>query len=95
MSKSLTHEEIYDDDSVRLFVWATLIWGIVGMSVGALAALQIAFWPANGGIPWMTFGRIRPIHTDAVIFALLEILFLRASTIRCNAYVREDCGPTY
>ncbi|NRA66792.1 MAG: cytochrome-c oxidase, cbb3-type subunit I [Pseudobacteriovorax sp.] len=61
--------EVYDDRAARLFLWATLLWGIVGMSVGALAALQLAFWPANGGISWLTFGRIRPIHTDAMVFA--------------------------
>ena len=69
MSNELTHDQVYDDDSVRMFVWATLIWGIVGMTVGAFAALELAFWPANGSISWLTFGRIRPIHTDAVIFA--------------------------
>ncbi len=60
---------IYDDKSPAMFLWATLIWGIVGMTVGALAALQLAFWQANGGIPWITFGRLRPIHTNAVVFA--------------------------
>ena len=64
-----TGHEVYDDRAARLFLWATLIWGIVGMTVGALAALQLAFWPANGGISWLTFGRIRPIHTDAMVFA--------------------------
>ncbi len=61
--------ENYDDRIARLFIWATLIWGTIGMTVGVLAALQLAFWPANGGLPWITFGRIRPIHTDAMIFA--------------------------
>lgn len=69
MTGKLTKPEFYDDDITRLFVWATLIWGIVGMAAGVLAALQIAYWPANGGISWLTFGRIRPIHTNAVIFA--------------------------
>lgn len=61
--------EYYDDRIARLFIWATLIWGAIGMLVGVLAALQLAFWPANAGIPWLTFGRIRPIHTDAMVFA--------------------------
>lgn len=60
---------IYDDKIARMFMWATIGWGIVGMTVGALLALQLAWWPANGGVPWITFGRLRPIHTDAVIFA--------------------------
>lgn len=61
--------ETYDDQTPALFLWATLLWGVVGMLVGALVALQLAYWPANTGLPWFTFGRIRPIHTDAMIFA--------------------------
>lgn len=59
----------YDDAIVRKFLWATLIWGLVGMLVGLLIAVQLAFWKANFGIPWLTFGRLRPLHTNAVIFA--------------------------
>ncbi len=59
----------YDDHTPAQFLWATILWGIIGMTVGAIAALQLAFWQANGGISWLTFGRIRPIHTDAMIFA--------------------------
>ena len=59
----------YDDSIVRKFTIATLLWGVVGMLVGLLAATELAFWQVNGGIPWLTFGRIRPLHTNAVIFA--------------------------
>ena len=59
----------YDDAIVRKFAWATMVWAIVGMLVGVIIALQIAWWPANGGVPWLTFGRLRPLHTNAVIFA--------------------------
>jgi cytochrome c oxidase cbb3-type subunit I/II len=59
----------YDDDIVRKFFWATVIWGIVGMTVGAILALQLAWWPANLGSPYTTFGRLRPLHTNAVVFA--------------------------
>ncbi|MGA7304377.1 MAG: cytochrome-c oxidase, cbb3-type subunit I [Rhodothermales bacterium] len=58
----------YDDKIVRMFVLATAIWGLVGMLVGLLIALQLPFWPANLG-PYLTFGRLRPLHTNAVIFA--------------------------
>jgi len=58
----------FDDGIVRLFVLATAIWGFVGMLVGALIALQMPFWQANLG-PYLTFGRLRPLHTNAVIFA--------------------------
>lgn len=59
----------YDDAIVRKFFWATVIWGVVGMLVGVIIALQIAWWPANLGLPWTSFGRLRPLHTNAVIFA--------------------------
>ncbi len=59
----------YDDAVVKKFIIASVLFGAVGMLVGVLIALQLAFWPANGGIPWLTFGRLRPLHTNAVIFA--------------------------
>jgi cytochrome c oxidase cbb3-type subunit I/II len=59
----------YDDKITRQFVIATLLWGAVGMLVGLVVALELAFWQVNGGIPWITFGRLRPLHTNAIIFA--------------------------
>ena len=59
----------FDDDIVRKFVLATLLWGVVGMLVGVLIAAQLAFWQLNFGVEWLTFGRLRPLHTNAVIFA--------------------------
>jgi cytochrome c oxidase cbb3-type subunit I/II len=59
----------YDDEIVKRFIIATLGWGLVGMSVGLILALQLAWWPANLGLPYTTFGRLRPLHTNAVIFA--------------------------
>ncbi len=68
----------YDDRAARLFLWATLLWGVVGMAVGALAALQLAFWPANSSVAWLSFGRLRPVHTNAVIFAFAGNAFFAA-----------------
>ena len=59
----------YDDAIVRKFVLATLLWGVVGMLVGIVIAVELAWWPLNAGLPWITFGRLRPLHTNAVIFA--------------------------
>ena len=59
----------YDDDLVRKFLVATIGWGIVGMLVGLIAALQLVHPLFNLGLEWTHFGRIRPIHTNAVIFA--------------------------
>lgn len=68
MSREVEHFE-YDDAIVRKFILATLIWGFVGMLVGVIIALQLAWHQLNLGLPWTTFGRLRPLHTNAVIFA--------------------------
>ncbi len=59
----------YDDAIVKKFIFATVLWGAVGMLVGVIIALQLAWWPANLGLQWTSFGRLRPLHTNAVIFA--------------------------
>jgi cytochrome c oxidase cbb3-type subunit I len=62
-------ESTYNMRVVRQFAWMTMVWGVVGMSVGVLIAAQLC-WPAlNFDVPWLTFGRLRPLHTNAVIFA--------------------------
>ena len=59
----------YDDEVVRRFALTTVLWGLVGMSVGVLIAAQL-LWPAlNFDTPWLTYSRLRPLHTNAVIFA--------------------------
>jgi cytochrome c oxidase cbb3-type subunit I/II len=59
----------YDDAIVKKFVIAVIVWAIVGMTVGVWIAAELAYWPLNLGIPQLTFGRLRPLHTNAVIFA--------------------------
>ncbi|WLI90860.1 cytochrome-c oxidase, cbb3-type subunit I [Massilia sp. R2A-15] len=59
----------YNYKIVRQFTIATIAWGVIGMLVGVFIAAQLA-WPAlNFDIPWLTYGRLRPLHTNAVIFA--------------------------
>ena len=61
--------EDYNLKVVRQFTIMTVVWGIVGMLVGVIIAAQLA-WPAlNFNLPWISFGRLRPLHTNAVIFA--------------------------
>ena len=61
--------ETYNDKVVRQFAIMTVVWGIVGMGVGVLIAAQL-YWPAlNFDVPWLTYSRLRPLHTNAVIFA--------------------------
>ncbi|RXR30418.1 cytochrome-c oxidase, cbb3-type subunit I [Sphingobium fluviale] len=59
----------YDDDPIRWGVIATVFWGLAGFLVGLLIALQLAYPVLNLGLEWTTFGRLRPLHTSAVIFA--------------------------
>ena len=65
-----TERIVYDDKIVRQFLWASVVFAIVGMLVGIIVATQLAFWPANLE-PYLTFGRLRPLHTNAVIFAFV------------------------
>ena len=59
----------YNDTVVRQFAVMTVIWGIVGMLVGVVIAAQLAFPALNFDLPWLSYGRLRPLHTNAVIFA--------------------------
>lgn len=59
----------FNDKVVRQFAVMTVVWGIVGMLVGVLIAAQLAFPALNFDIPWLTYSRLRPLHTNAVIFA--------------------------
>ena len=59
----------YNYKIVRQFAIATVVWGVIGMAAGVFIAAQLA-WPAlNFDIPWLSYGRLRPLHTNAVIFA--------------------------
>ena len=64
------HDQLhYNDKVVRQFMVMTVVWGLVGMAVGVLIAAQL-YWPAlNFDLPWLSYGRLRPLHTNAVIFA--------------------------
>jgi cytochrome c oxidase cbb3-type subunit 1 len=80
--------EDYNDRVVRQFAVMTVVWGLVGMLVGVLIAAQMA-WPAlNFDLPWLTFSRLRPLHTNAVIFAF------GGSALFATSYyvVQRTCG---
>nr|WP_219341904.1 MULTISPECIES: cytochrome-c oxidase, cbb3-type subunit I [unclassified Herbaspirillum] len=65
----VSKENSYNYKVVRQFSVATILWGVVGMLVGVFIAAQLAWPELNMGIPWLSFGRLRPLHTNAVIFA--------------------------
>jgi cytochrome c oxidase cbb3-type subunit 1 len=60
---------LYNDTVVRQFSLMAVVWGVVGMLVGLFIAAQLAWPELNFGIPWLSYGRLRPLHTNAVIFA--------------------------
>ncbi|MDZ7661586.1 cytochrome-c oxidase, cbb3-type subunit I [Thiohalophilus sp.] len=65
----MDNQSTYNYKVVRQFTVMTVVWGIVGMLVGVVIAAQLV-WPAlNFDIPWLTYSRLRPLHTNAVIFA--------------------------
>jgi cytochrome c oxidase cbb3-type subunit I/II len=64
-----TEQFSYNDQVVKKFAMATVIWAVVGMLVGVYLALELANYHLNLGLPWLTFGRLRPLHTNAIIFA--------------------------
>jgi len=70
----------YDDGIVRMFLFATILWGVVGMLVGLVIALQLASPAFNAAHPAFTFGRLRPLHTNAIIFAFA------GNAIFCGVY---------
>ena len=65
----MVSEQTYNYKVVRQFSVMTVIWGIVGMLVGVVIAAQLAFPELNFDIAWLSYGRLRPLHTNAVIFA--------------------------
>lgn len=64
-----TKENTYNYRVVRQFSVMAVVWGVVGMLVGAIIATQLAWPEFLGGISWLSYGRLRPLHTNAVIFA--------------------------
>ncbi|MFP5519723.1 MAG: cytochrome-c oxidase, cbb3-type subunit I [Bdellovibrionia bacterium] len=68
-NENLIEKIYYDDDIVKKFTIATIVWGGAAFLFGLIAALQLAYWPFNMNLEWITFGRLRPLHTNAAIFA--------------------------
>ncbi len=66
-----TRKIVYDDAIVRAFIAASVIFGVVALLVGVLIASQLVFWELNFGLSWLSFGRLRPLHTNAAIFAFV------------------------
>ena len=95
MSATATAADTFNYKVVRQFTIMTVVWGIVGMLVGVIIAAQL-LWPEFlGGISWLSYGRLRPLHTNAVIFAFGgSALFATAYyVVQRTCQVRLFCGP--
>ena len=68
-SSSVATTPVYSDTVVRGFALVAVLYGIVGMLVGVIIAAELAWPEISMGIPWLSYGRLRPLHTNAVIFA--------------------------
>ncbi len=92
---STTSPDVYNYTVVRQFALMTVVWGIVGMLVGVLIAAQLV-WPAlNFDTPWLTFGRLRPLHTNAVVFAFGGSALFATSyyVVQRTCHTRLALGP--
>jgi cytochrome c oxidase cbb3-type subunit I len=91
-------EVTYVEAPIRAFAIATVFWGVVGFLAGVVIASQLA-WPLlNLDLEWTTFGRLRPVHTSAVIFAfggnalLCTSLYIVQRTCRARLFGGEEMG---
>lgn len=87
--------ETYNDKVVRQFAVMTVVWGIVGMLVGVIIAAQL-YWPEmTDGISWLSYGRLRPLHTNAVVFAFGGSALFATSlqVVQRTCHVRLFGGP--
>jgi len=90
--------EPYIEDVVRAFMIATIFWGIAAFAAGVYIALQLAFPVLNLGLEWTTFGRLRPLHTSAAIFAfggnalLGSSIYVVQRTCRARLFGGEATG---
>src|SRR5882724_2090769 len=84
--------ERYNEEIVRAFIVATMFWGIAAFTVGVYIALELAFPALNLGLEWTSFGRLRPLHTSAAIFAFggnallgTSLYVVQRTAHRCSA----------
>ena len=89
----------YNMDPVKFTTIAALFWGIAGFLVGLIIALQLAFPALNFDLPWISFGRLRPLHTSAVIFAFGGNVLIATSFYvvqrTCRARLAGDLSPWF
>src|SRR6476659_7127970 len=87
--------EMFNYKVVRQFSIMTIVWGVVGMLVGVIIAAQLLWPDLTHGISWLSYGRLRPLHTNAVIFAFGGSGLIATSyyVVQRTCQVRLFCGP--
>src|SRR5690606_10488989 len=91
---ALPASEVYNDKVVRQFTIMAVIWGVLGMAVGVIVAAQLAWPDLTKGIPWLSYGRLRPLHTNGVIFAFGVTALIGTSYCVCQPTCRATlCDP--
>src|SRR5688572_12293307 len=83
----------YNYKVVRQFAVMTVVWGVVGMLVGVIIAAQLLWPELNFNVPWLSYGRLRPLHTNAVIFAFGGCALFATSyyVVQRTAHARLFC----
>jgi cytochrome c oxidase cbb3-type subunit 1 len=91
----MQEQSTYNYQVVRQFAIMTLVWGIVGMLVGVIIAAQLLWPDLTFGIPWLSYGRLRPLHTNAVIFAFGGSALFATSyyAVQRTCHARLFAGP--
>ena len=72
--RPVSSDDVYMDGPIRFATIAAVVWGVAGFLIGDILAWQLAFPVLNLDLPWTSFGRLRPLHTSAVIFAVPWVL---------------------
>lgn len=92
---STSSSATYNYTVVRQFAIMTVVWGVVGMLVGVIIAAQLAFPSLNFDVPWLTYSRLRPLHTNAVIFAFGGCALFATSyyAVQRTSQTRLFAGP--
>ncbi len=94
--RSHDHEEIvYDDAITRAYVIATIVWGIVALGLGALIASQLTWFKMSFGLEWLSFGRLRPLHTNAAIFAFVGNMMFAGIGYSTQRLVKQRLASSF
>src|SRR6187402_3298587 len=93
--RDMNSPDTFNYKVVRQFAVMTVVWGIVGMTVGVLIAAQLLWPDLIVGVPWLSYGRLRPLHTNAVIFAFGGCALIACSyyCVQRTSQVRLFAGP--